>query len=235
MARSAQFGRDNGLQARMVLTLFLLGLVYAVLIGVLFAAGVGAVVIAVVAGALFLAQFLTSDKIALFSMGAREATPQEAPELHALIDRLCVQANLPKPRVAIADTVMPNAFAVGRSPRSATVCVTTGLLNLLSPAELEGVLGHELTHVPNRDVAVMTVASFFASIASFIAQIGFWFGGAFDDDNNGAGAISFIVVVLVSAVVYVISWLLLQALSRYPEFAADRGTASITSRPRPPI
>src|SRR5205823_11522350 len=112
MAQSAQFGRDSGLQARMLLTLFLLGLVYAVLIGVLFAAGVGAVVIAVVAGVLFLIQFLTSDKIALFSMGAREVTPQEAPQLHALIDRLCVQANLPKPRVAIADTAMPNAFAV---------------------------------------------------------------------------------------------------------------------------
>ena len=214
----------------MMLTLFLLGLVYAVLIGVLFAAGVGAVLIAVIAGALFLAQFLTSDKIALFSMGAREVSPAQAPELHAIIDRLCVQANLPKPRVALADTPMPNAFAVGRSPRSATVCVTTGLISLLSPAELEGVLAHELTHVQNRDVVVMTIASFFASVAAFITQIGFWFGGMFDD-NNGGGAISFIVVVLVSSVVYVISWLLLQALSRYREFAADRGSAIITGRP----
>jgi heat shock protein HtpX len=125
---------------------------------------------------------------------------------------------------------MPNAFAVGRSPRSATVCVTTGLISLLSPAELEGVLAHELTHVQNRDVVVMTIASFFASVAAFITQIGFWFGGMFDD-NNGGGAISFIVVVLVSSVVYVISWLLLQALSRYREFAADRGSAIITGRP----
>src|SRR5437879_94057 len=231
MARSGQFGRDTGLQTRMLLTRFLLGLVYAVLIGVLFAAGVGAGIIAAIAAVLFVVQFLTSDKIALFSMGAKEVTPQEAPQLHAMLDRLCVQANLPKPRVAIADTPMPNAFAVGRSPKSATVCVTTGLLNLLSAPELEGVLGHELTHIQNRDVAVMTVASFFASIASFIAQIGFWFGGAFDDDQNGAGAISFIVVVVVSAVVYVISWLLLQALSRYREFAADRGSAIITGRP----
>src|SRR5579871_2807480 len=144
--RSSSFGRDPGLQARMILTLFLLGLVYAVLIGVLFAAGAGAVTIAVVAGLLFLLQFFTSDKIALYSMGAREVTPQQAPQLHAMVERLCIQADMPKPRVAVADTPMPNAFAVGRSPKTATVCVTTGLLNLLGPSpELEGVLGHELT------------------------------------------------------------------------------------------
>jgi heat shock protein HtpX len=230
MARSTSFGRDPGLQARMLLTLFLLGLVYAVLIGVLFAAGAGAVTIAVIAGILFLVQFFTSDKIALYSMGAREVSPQQAPELHALIERLCIQANMPKPRVAIAQTPMPNAFAVGRSPKTATVCATTGLLELLSPSELEGVLGHELTHVQNRDVMVMTIASFFASVASFIVQMGFWFGGAFggDDDDNGPG---FIVVLLVSAAVYVISFVLLQALSRYREFAADRGSAIITGRP----
>jgi heat shock protein HtpX len=213
----------------MALTLFLLGLVYAVLIAVLFAAGAGAVTIAVIAGVLFLVQYFTADKIALASMGAREVTPQQAPELHSIIDRLCVTANLPKPRVAIADTPMPNAFAIGRSPKSATVCATTGILQLLSPAELEAVLGHELTHVQNRDVLVMTIASFFASIASFIVQIGFWFGGAIDDrDDNGP---SVLVVIAVSAVVYVISWMLLQALSRYREFAADRGSAIITGRP----
>jgi heat shock protein HtpX len=229
-ARSKQFGRDPGLQARMLLTMFLLGLVYAVLIGVLFAAGAGAVTIAVVAGVLFLIQFFTSDKIALLSMGAREVEPAQAPGLHAIVERLCIQANLPKPRVAIAQTPMPNAFAVGRSPKTATVCVTTGLLDLLSPAELEGVLGHELTHIQNRDVMVMTLASFFASIASFIVQMGFWFGGAFDDRDNDSGP-AFIVVILVSAVVYMISYLLLQALSRYREFAADRGSAIITGRP----
>jgi heat shock protein HtpX len=213
----------------MVMTLFLLGLVYAVLIGVLIASGIGAVSIAVIAGGLFLIQYFTSDKIALLSMGAREVTPQEAPRLHGAIERLCIQANLPKPRVAIATTPMPNAFAIGRSPKKATVCATTGILDLLNDSELEAVLGHELTHVQNRDVLVMTIASFFASIASFIVQIGFWFGGAFDDnDNNGPG---FIVVILVSAVVYVVSWLLLQALSRYREFAADRGSAIITGRP----
>jgi len=213
----------------MTLTLFLLGLVYAVLVGVLFAAGAGAVTIALIAAALFAVQFFTSDKIALLSMGAHEVTPEQAPQLHSIIDRLCVTANLPKPHVAIADTPMPNAFAVGRSPKTATVCATTGLLNLLEPAELEAVLGHELTHVQNRDVMVMTLASFFASIASFIVQIGFWFGGAFDEgDNNNGG---FAVVLLVSAAVYAISFMLLRALSRYREFAADRGSAIITGRP----
>jgi len=150
MAQSKSFGRDPGLQFRMLLTLFLLGLVYAVLVGVLFAAGAGAVVIAVVAGVLFLIQFFTSDKIALYSMGAHEVSPQEAPQFHALIERLCVQANLPKPRVAIAQTAMPNAFAIGRSPKTATVCATTGLLQLLSPSELEGVMAHELQHILRR-------------------------------------------------------------------------------------
>ncbi len=230
--RKNKFGRDPGLQARMVLTLFLLGLVYAVLVGVLIAAGVGAVAVAVIAGALFLIQFFTSDKLALASMGARVVEPGDSPDarrLHAIIERLCIQANLPKPRIAIADTPMPNAFAVGRSPKTATVCATTGILNLLGDGELEGVMGHELTHVQNRDVMVMTLASFFASIASFIVQIGFWFGGAFDDDNNSG--IGIIGVMLVSAVVYVVSWLLLQALSRYREFAADRGSAILTGRP----
>jgi len=213
----------------MLLTLFLLGLVYAVLIGVLFAAGAGAVTIAVIAGGLFLIQYFTSDKIALLSMGAREVTPQQEPRLHAIIERLCIQANLPKPRVAVAQTSMPNAFAVGRSPKTSTVCATTGILQLLDDSELEGVLGHELTHIANRDVMVMTIASFFASIASFIVQIGFFFGGAFDDNRDSGPA--FIVVILVSAVVYVVSWLLLQALSRYREFAADRGSAIITGRP----
>ena len=214
----------------MLLTMFLLGLVYAVLVGVLFASGIGAVTIAIIAGGLFLVQFFTSDKIALLSMGAHEVSPQQAPQLHSIIERLCIQANLPKPRVAIAQTPMPNAFAVGRSPKTATVCATTGLLDLLSPAELEAVLGHELTHVQNRDVMVMTLASFFASIASFIVQMGFWFGGMFggDDNDNGPGAI---VVILVSAVVYAISFVLLQALSRYREFAADRGSAILTGRP----
>ena len=211
--------------------MFLLGLVYTVLIGVLIAAGTGAVLIAIIAGGLFAVQLFTSDKIALFSMGAHEVSPAEAPQLHGMIERLCVQANLPKPHVALAQTPMPNAFAVGRSPKSATVCVTTGLLERLSPAEVEAVLGHELTHVLNRDVMVMTIASFFASIAAFIVQMGFWFGGAFGGDNDNEGGVGFIAVILVSAVVYMVSFVLLQALSRYREFAADRGSAVLTGRP----
>jgi len=217
----------------MLLTLFLLGLVYAVLIGVLIAAGAGAITIAVIAAGLFLVQLFTSDKIALFSMGARVVGPgdsRQAQRLHGIIERLCIQANLPKPRVAIAETAMPNAFAIGRSPKTATVCATTGILDLLSDSELEAVLGHELTHVQNRDVVVMTIASFFASIAAFIVQMGFWFGGAFDERDN-EGGVAMIVVILVSAIVYVMSWLLLQALSRYREFAADRGSAILTGRP----
>lgn len=217
----------------MLATAFLLGLVYVVLIAVLIAAGAGAVTVAIIAGALFLVQYFTADKLALASMGAHEVTAEEAPELYGAIERLCIQANLPMPKVAIADTPMPNAFAVGRSPSTATVCATTGILRLLNPAELDGVLAHELTHIANRDVMYMTIASFFASIAAFIVQFGFLFGGGFGggnnrNDNNNAG---FLVVVLVSGIVYVVSFLLLQALSRYREFAADRGSAIITGRP----
>jgi heat shock protein HtpX len=212
----------------MLFTIFLLGLLYVILIAVLIAAGAGAITIAVIAAVLFLVQYFTSDKIALASMGAHEVSPQEQPELHAIIERLCITANLPKPRVAVAETPMPNAFAVGRSPSTATVCATTGLLELLSPAELEAVMAHELTHVQNRDVMVMTIASFFASIASFIVQMGFWFGLGGNDDDDGPG---FLVVILVSAVVYLVSFVLIQMLSRYREFAADRGSAIITGRP----
>jgi heat shock protein HtpX len=230
MPAPASFGKDRGLQARMLTTMFLLGLVYVALIAVLIAAGVGAVAVAVIAGALFLIQYFTSDKLALASMGAQEVSAADAPQLYATVERLAIQANLPMPHVAIAQTPMPNAFAVGRSPSAATVCVTTGLLSMLEQPELEAVLGHELTHVLNRDVMLMTIASFFASIAAFIVQIGFLFGGfgVNDRDDNGPG---FAVVILVSGVVYVISFVLIQALSRYREFAADRGSAIITGRP----
>jgi heat shock protein HtpX len=228
MARPTSFGRDPGLQARMLLTIFLLGAVYVVFVGVLVAAGAGAVTIVFVAAALFLFQLFASDKIALRAAGAREVSPAEAPELHAMIERLCVQADLPKPRVAIAETSMPNAFAMGRSQKHATVCATTGIMELLSPAELEGVMAHELTHVINRDVAIMTIASFFASVAATILQFGFLFGGGGDDDDSGPG---WLAVVLVSLMVYVISFFLMQALSRYREFAADRGAAVLTGRP----
>jgi heat shock protein HtpX len=234
MARPAQFGKDTGLQVRMLTTMFLLGLVYVVFAGVIFAAGGGAIAIVLFAAVMLSVQFFASDKLALRAMGAKEVSPAEAPELHAMIERLCIQADIPKPRIAVADTQMPNAFAMGRSQKHATICATTGILNLLSPSELEGVMAHEITHVVNRDVAIMTMASFFASIASMIVQFGFFFGGGFgggysnsDDDDNP----SFAVLMLASVLVYVVSFLLMQALSRYREFAADRGAAVITGRP----
>src|SRR3954453_2555089 len=230
MARPTSFGRDTGLQTRMLLTMFLLGLVYVVFMGVLFAAGAGAITIVVFAGAMFLVQLFAADKLALRAMGAKEVSPAEAPELHALIERLCVQADLPKPRIVVVDTPMPNAFAMGRSQKKAVVCATTGIMQLLSPAELEGVMAHELTHVINRDVVIMTVASFFASIASMITQFGFFFGGGFGGDDDDSGP-AFIVVLLASLAVYVISFFLMMALSRYREFGADRGAALITGRP----
>ena len=213
----------------MTVTMFLLGLLYVGLVVALLGSGVNGVTVAIIAGGLAAVNLFASDKLALSAMGARVVTPQQAPQLHAMIERLCVQADLPKPKVAIAQTAMPNAFALGRSPKSATVCATTGLMDLLSPAELEGVLAHELTHVQNRDVLVMTLAGFFATIAAYIVQFGFFFGGgsAGDDDENP----SFLVLFLVSLVVYVISFFLMQSLSRYREFSADRGAALITGRP----
>jgi heat shock protein HtpX len=226
--RRSDFGKDTGLQSRMLLTLFLLGLVYAVFIAVLVAVGAGAGIIVIVALVLLGAQLFASDKIALATLGAKEVSPAQAPELHGIIERLCVQANLPKPRVCVMDTSMPNAFAMGRSQKSATVCATSGILSLLEPAELEGVMAHELTHVINRDVMVMTLASFFATLAATIAQFALFFGGGY---GNSEEEEDIIVVVLVSVAVYAVSFLLLRALSRYREFAADRGSAVLTGRP----
>ena len=223
------FGRDSGLQARMILTMFLLGLVYVVFIGVLFAAGAGAGFIVVLAVVLLLLQFFASDKIAMATMGVKEVTPEQEPELHGIIERLCVQADLPKPRVCVMETPMPNAFAMGRSRKSTTVCATRGILEMLDSSELEGVMGHELTHVINRDVMVMTLASFFAALASMIMQFAFFFGGGYGRDSDEEESI--VVVIAVSAAVYALSFLLLRALSRYREFAADRGSAVLTGRP----
>ncbi|HEY0630821.1 MAG TPA: zinc metalloprotease HtpX [Thermoleophilaceae bacterium] len=222
-----EFGRDPGLTARMLLTLFLLGLLYVALVGVLFASGASGVTIVVIAGALLVGQFFLSDKLGLAAMGAKVVTPEQAPGFHAMIERLCIQADLPKPKVAIADTPMPNAFAIGRSQKAATVCATTGLINTLEPHELEAVMAHELTHVKNRDVLIMTIASFFAALASLIVQFGFFFGGGESDDDGPSWAI----VLLVSFVVYILSFFLMLALSRYREFGADRGSALITGRP----
>jgi heat shock protein HtpX len=231
--RHSSFGRDTGLQARMLLTMFLLGLVYVVFIGVLFAAGAGAGLIVVVALVLLLLQFFGSDKIAMSTLGVKEVSPAQEPELHAIVERLCVQANLPKPKVAVIETSMPNACAMGKSKKATTVCATRGILELLSPAELEGVMAHELTHVINRDVMVMTLASFFATLASMIAQFALFFGGFGGGYGRGRGdeEEDIMLILLVSVIVYAISFLLLRALSRYREFAADRGSAVLTGRP----
>jgi heat shock protein HtpX len=229
MARTrTSFGRDTGLQARMLITLLLLGAIYVGFVVILLTAGVGATAMFLIVGGLALAQLFLSDKIALSAMGAREVSPEQAPGLHAMIERLCIQADLPKPKVAVADIPVPNAFALGRSQKKATVCATTGIMNTLSPAELEGVMAHELSHVKNRDVLIMTIASFFASVAAMITQFGFFFGGGMGDDDEGPG---FLVVLLVSLAVYVISFFLMLALSRYREFSADRGAALVTGRP----
>jgi heat shock protein HtpX len=229
----SRFGKDTGLQARMLTTMFLLGLVYVVFVGALFAAGAAAGLIVVVALVLLLFQFFGSDKIALATMGVKEVTPAQEPELHEIIERLCVQADLPKPKVGVIETSMPNACAMGKSKKATTVCATRGILQLLSPAELEGVMAHELTHVVNRDVMVMTLASFFATLASMIAQFALFFGGGFGGgygrNQNEEEEVLF--VLLVSVLVYAISFLLLRALSRYREFAADRGSAVLTGRP----
>jgi heat shock protein HtpX len=227
-ARRSSFGKDTGLQARMLLTLFLLGLVYAIFIGVLFAAGAGAGLIVVIAVVLLLVQLFASDKLAMATLGVKEVSPAQEPELHGIIERLCVQADLPKPRVCVMETSMPNAFAMGRSRKTTSVTATRGILDMLTPAELEGVMAHELTHVINRDVMVMTLASFFATLASTIAQFALFFGGGYGDEE---GERDIMIVVLVSVIVYAISFLLLRALSRYREFAADRGSAVLTGRP----
>jgi len=226
--RANSFGKDNGLQARMLLTIFLLGLVYVVFIGVLFAAGAGAGVIVAVAVVLLLVQLFASDKIALATMGVKEVSAAQEPELHAIVERLCVQADLPKPKVCVMETSMPNAFAMGHSRSSTVVCATRGILELLSPTELEGVMAHELTHVINRDVMVMTVASFFATLASLILQFAFFFGGGY---GNREEEQDIFLIVIASTLVYAISFFLLRALSRYREFAADRGGAVLTGRP----
>ncbi|POG56906.1 zinc metalloprotease HtpX [Haloferax marisrubri] len=220
---------DWGLRGRMALTMFLLFALYIVFAGVLFAYFQSLAVMAGFMGVFLFAQFFFSDKIALYSMGASVVDEDDGPQarkLHAMVGRLSQQADLPKPKVAIADTRVPNAFATGRSQKSSAVCVTTGLMDTLDDDELEGVIAHELAHVKNRDVMVMTIASFLSSIAFLIVRWGWFFGG--DDNRQNAPVI---VAILASLVVWIISYLLIRALSRYREYAADRGAAVITGRP----
>ncbi|MEU7638661.1 MULTISPECIES: zinc metalloprotease HtpX [unclassified Streptomyces] len=226
-----RFAPDRGLTSRMVMTMFFIGLLYVVVVSALVVLLKGAwVVVLLIAGGMFVAQFWFSDRIAAFSMGAHEVTPEQAPELHGAVDRLCALADMPKPRVAIAESDVPNAFATGRNQKNSMVCATTGLLRRLEPEELEGVLAHELSHVAHRDVAVMTIASFLGVLAGIITRAALWSGvGRNNRDQNAAIAV--LVVTAVSVVVYAISFLLTRLLSRYRELSADRAAAILTGRP----
>ena len=222
---------DRGLTARMGGTIFLLGALFVVLgsVAVYYLGTLGLVLV----GGFLVAQWFFSDRIALFSMGGREVTPEEEPHLHAIVDRLCALADMPKPKVAIADSDVPNAFATGRSPKRAVVCATTGIMRRLDERELEGVLAHELSHVAHRDVTVMTLASFVGVLAGFLTRMTLYsgmFGGNRRNNDNG-GAPAFLVITLVSVVVYALSFLLTRTLSRYRELAADRAGAFLTAQP----
>jgi heat shock protein HtpX len=236
MART-RFAPDHGLTARMTSVMFLLGAVFVALIVILmFVLPVGwAPFIAIIGLGIAWGQWYFSDTVAMKAMRAREVTPQEAPELHQMIDRLCALADMPKPRVGVADVKVPNAFATGRSPNRSVVCVTTGILGLLTADEMEGVLAHELSHVAHRDVTVMTVASTAGILAGMLsrgAQWGAFFGGGRRDNNNQGGLPIWLVVLVVSLVVYAVSFFLTRLLSRYRELAADRAGAQLTMKPR---
>jgi heat shock protein HtpX len=222
---------DRGLSARMGFTIFLLGALFVVLGSVLvyYFAFWGVVFI----GGFLAVQWFFSDRIALYSMGGHEVTPEQAPQLHAIVDRLCALADMPKPKVAIADTDVPNAFATGRSPKRAVVCATTGIMRRLDERELEGVLSHELSHVAHRDVTVMTIASFVGVLAGFLTRMAIYsgmFGGRRNNNDNG-GAPVILIITLVSVIVYALSFLLTRTLSRYRELAADRAGAFLTGQP----
>jgi heat shock protein HtpX len=241
MART-RYAPDRGLTVRMTVTMFLLGLVFvafvALVIGIMDAVGASAGAIVFIAillgGGLAFTSLFYSDKIALAAAGARVVSPSEAPELHGVVDRLCAMADMDKPRVAIAPTGLPNAFATGRNSKNSVLCVTDGLLRRLNRDELEGVIAHELSHVAHKDVQVMTYASLLAIIAGLLVRFAFYgelFGGGRGRGNNQNMAIIFLAMMVVSAVVYTVSFLLIRLLSRYRELAADRSGALLTGRP----
>jgi heat shock protein HtpX len=231
MKRKA-YGRDAGLSARMLLTSGLLGLLYVLFAVVLFQVlNVGLIPMLLIVVGLAFFQYFTSDKLALAASGAKVVEREEAPELHDMVERLCAMSDLPKPRIAVIDTDVPNAFATGRSPKRSAVAVTTGLWNRLEPREVEGVLAHELSHIANRDVLVMTVASFFAMLAAMLTRFGLY-GGMFGGgrDREGGPPI-WLIIFVVSIVTYFLSFILIRMISRYREYAADRGSAVITGAP----
>jgi heat shock protein HtpX len=228
MKRKA-FGRDAGLSARMLLTSGMLGLLYVVFAVVLFnTLNVGLVPMLLIVVGIALFQYYTSDKLALLASGAKVVERDQAPELHDMVERLCAMSDLPKPKVAVIDTDVPNAFATGRSPKHSAVAVTTGLWNRLDKREVEGVLAHELSHIGNRDVLIMTLASFFAMLAGMLTRWGMFLGGG---DRDRGGPPIWLIVMVVSIVTYILSFILIRMISRYREYAADRGAALITGAP----
>ncbi len=236
MKRKA-YGRDAGLTLRMLLTSSLLGLLYvAFALALFYVFNAGLVLMLVIVIGLAVFQYYTSDKLALRASGAKIVSPEEMPQLHAMVERLAAMAELQKPRVAFVDTDVPNAFATGRNQKHAVVAVTRGLWERLDEREIEGVLAHELTHIANRDVLVMTVASFFAMLAALLTRFGLYagmfggFGGGNRDSNNNSVPI-WLIVIVVSFVTYILSWVLIRTISRYREYSADRGSALITGAP----
>jgi len=221
---------DRGLEARMLLTMFLLGVLYLGFLAVLLSLHVSQMGIILFMGGFMFLQYFYSDKMILKSMGAKIVSESEEPELHQIVSRLCSNANLPMPKVAVVKTSMPNAFATGRNQKNAVVAVTTGLRERLDNNELEAVLAHELTHVKNRDMMVMTIATFLSSIAQILVQWLPFLGGGGGDRDSDSGS-NFIVLFLVSLVVWIVSFILIRTLSRYREFAADRGAAILTGQP----
>lgn len=245
MATHTRFPADRGLTARMLTTVFLLGLLYALFVTVLFLVGLKLVFVLVIAFVLLFVQYFYSDRIALYSMKGKIVTREQAPQLHAVVDRLCALADMPKPQVAIANVDMPNAFATGRDRKHAVVCVTSGILRRLDEPELEAVLAHELSHVAHRDVAVMTIASFLGIMAGLLTRVLLYaglFGGFGGGGNRGRSggrgggggqlAILELGMLLFSALIYAISFLLIRTLSRYRELAADRSGAILIGQPR---
>jgi heat shock protein HtpX len=226
------YGRDIGLSLRLVTTMFALGLIYVLFFVFLLSfTDLGIFAVILIIGVLSFVQYFTSDKIALLASGAKVVERDQAPELHDMVERLAAMADLPKPRVAVIPTEVPNAFATGRSPKKSVVAVTEGLWNRLQPHEIEGVVAHELTHIANRDVAVMTIASFFAMVAATLARFGLW-GGMFGGGRDrGGGTPVWLILFLVSLITYVVSYVLMMMISRYREYAADRGAALITGAP----
>jgi heat shock protein HtpX len=235
ISRPAWQKRDTGLTIRMIFSFAILTLLYLIFLSVLAYLGIGYIPIIIIASAMILAQWYFSDKIVLWSSGAKVVSKEQEPELHELIERIVARNNLTKPRIAVIETNMPNAFATGRGQKSSVVAVTRGLLNILDTEELEGVIAHELTHIRNRDALVLTLASLFSTVAWYLMQFGFYggmFGGGYGGggrDRNGGGIM--LIILLVAMLTWVISFLIIRAISRYREFAADRGSAQMTGKP----